>query len=254
MINEIVSDNTYKPRATYIFALCCVMVTLATLVFPNLDAYFGAKDEGNIPLIVRTTVPFQHGFSEMTRLVHLGIMLLLMLFISRPLEKVIGTFRFVLFFGISWVSYVIIHRLLEMQGHGFHTILWAQSVILWYVLGEAKYIKTRSSFQENYRLLRAIIGAMWILAPVMMVFIPLHFKNSASISLFESAWNGNVFHLLGLLLGVLGTALFRPVIRKRMMSFGRKKKFYKESLDNLAFYGCFVIPVWLAIIVFFGRA
>lgn len=253
MINEIVQDSSYRPRATYVLALCCIMVTGATLLFPNLDLIFGAKDPGGIPMLVRLTVPFQHGFSDMgfeavPRLVHLTIMLILFVVVARPVEKVVGTFRFVLFTGVCWAFYALTHRLLELQGHGFHPIMWAYSVVLWYILSEAKFIKTRSSFQEQYRLLRGIILLMWIAAPLMMIFIPLHFKNSAQITLYESAYYGNILHVLGFVLGLLGIVFMRKHIRKRMMPFARKKKFKREPLDNLAFYACFGIPVLMALI------
>lgn len=250
MINELTSDSSYKPRATYIFAFCCLMITAGTLMFTNLESYYGAKDAGGVPFLVRVTVPFQHGFSTIPRVVHISIIIVLFLLIARPVEKVLGTFRFVIFTGVCWGFYVITHRVLEMQGHGFHPIIWSYSIILWYILGEAKFIKTRSSFQENYRMLRAVIGLMWIGAPLMMMFIPLHFKNTAATSLAESLWLGNVFHILAIFLGFAGVLVFKSYIRKRMLYFARKKKLEHSPMDNIAFFACFLIPIFLLSIVY----
>lgn len=253
MINELVQDTTYRPRATYAFAICCIIVTSATLIFPNLDAIFGARESGGISILSRLTVPFQHGFSEMgfgaiPRIVHLILMLTLFVLVARPVEKVIGTFRFVLFTGACWLAYFFAHRLLEMQGHGFHPILWAYSVVLWYILGEGKFIKTRSSFQEQYRLLRGLVLLMWIAAPLMMIFIPLHFQNSAQITLVESAYYGNILLIVGMAMGLIGIVFLRKHIRQRMLVFARKKKLPKEPLDNLAFYATFGVPILLVIV------
>lgn len=253
MINEILQDSSYKPKGTYILALCCLLITAGTMMFPNLDSFYGAKEPGGVPMLVRLTVPFQHGFDFTSRAVHVAIMIILFALIARPVEKVIGTFRFLAFTVGCWAIYALTHRLLELQGHGFHPILWAYSVVVWYILGEAKFIKTRSSFQENYRLLRGIILLMWIAAPLMMIFIPLHFKNSHEISLVESAYYGNILHVLGFVLGIIGVVIFRQAIRKRMLSFARKKKFATSSMDQLAFYAALLIPVCLLSLVFILR-
>ena len=214
MINELTSDTSFRPKATYLFMLCCLLITAGTIMFQNLEAYYGVKDSGGIPILVRTTVPFQHGFNTIPRVVHLCINLVLLMLVARPVEKVLGTFRFALLTGVCWVTYVILHRVLEMQGHGFHPMIWTYSIILWYILGEAKFLKTRSSFQENYRLLRAVIALMWLGAPIMMVFIPLHFKNTSETSILSSLWLGNVFHILSLVLGIAAVLVFKGFIRK----------------------------------------
>jgi len=250
MINELTSDNSYRPKITYVLALCCLMITAGTLMFANLDAYYGASDSGGVPFLVRLTVPFQHGFSAIPRIVHLAIILVLFSLIARPVEKVLGSMRFLLFTGVCWGLYVITHRVLEMQGHGFHPIIWSYSIILWYILGEAKFIKTRSSFQENYRSLRIIIGLMWVVAPLMMMFIPLHFNNTAETSLAESLWLGNVFHILAILLGFAGVLVFKKTIRSRMLSFARKKNFKSSPVDKIVFYAAFLIPLFLLAIIY----
>lgn len=252
MINELTADNKLRPRATYIFACCCLMITGGTLMFPLLESMYGASEFGGIPLITRLTVPFQHGFGFTPKIVHISIILVLFGLIGRPVEKVIGTTRFVLFTGICWVFYVVTHRLFDMQGHGFHPIIWSYSIILWYILGEAKYIKTRSSFQENYRLLRLIISLMWVVAPVMMMFIPLHFTNTAETSLLESLWLGNIFHIMAFVLGIAGIFAFKSTIRKRMLIFARKKKLEYEQYDKLITLSCLLVPIFL-LTVFFLR-
>tara|TARA_B100001939_G_C16939419_1_gene617656 strand:+ start:543 stop:1301 length:759 start_codon:yes stop_codon:yes gene_type:complete len=252
MINELTADNNLRPRATYILAFCCVMITGGTLMFPLLESTYGAGNFGGIPILSRLTVPFQHGFGFTPKVVHLSIMLVLFGLISRPVEKVLGTTRFVLFTGVCWLFYVVVHRVFEMQGHGFHPIIWSYSIILWYILGEAKYIKTRSSFQENYRLLRLVISLMWVVAPVMMMFIPLHFSNTAETSLAESLWLGNIFHILALLLGVAGILFFKPIIRKRLLLLARKKKLENSKYDKKVSFACILIPIFL-LTVFFLR-
>jgi hypothetical protein len=250
MINELTSDNSYRPKITYVLALCCLMITAGTLMFTNLEAYYGASDSGGIPFLVRLTVPFQHGFSIIPRVVHMAIIIVLFLLIARPVEKILGSLRFLLFTGFCGALYVITHRVLEMQGHGFHPIIWSYSIILWYILGEAKFIKTRSSFQENYRLLRIVIVVMWVVAPLMMMFIPLHFNNTAQTSLLESLWLGNVFHILAILLGFAGVLIFKKTIRKRMLGFARKKNLKYSPLDKFAFFAALLIPLFLLAIVY----
>ncbi len=252
MINELTSDNTYRPKATYTLAFCCLMITGGTLMFQNLESIFGARELGGIPPLARMTIPFQHGFSTIPRIVHLSIILILFVLISRPVEKILGTMRFVIFTAICWIFYVATHRFLEMQGHGFHPIIWSYSIVLWYILGEAKYIKTRTSFQENYRLLKVTIVIMWVIAPVMMMFIPLHFTNTSETSLIESLWLGNICHILAIFLGIAGILIFKKRIRKRMINFARKKKLTYSKYDKFAVIGSLLIPLFLLAILFYN--
>lgn len=251
MINELTSDISYRPRATYLLALCCIMITSGTLMFTNLESYYGIKDAQGIPLLTRATVPFQHGFYTIPRIVHLSIIIILFLLIARPVEKVLGTYRFVLFTMICWLIYFVTHRLFEMQGHGFHPIIWSYSILLWYILMEAKFLKTRSSFQENYRLLKTVIIIMWSVAPIMMMFIPLHFTNNPDISMGECLWLGNIFHLMGLVVGLGGIFFFKSHIRQKLLSFARKEKFDVEKRDTAAFLFCLIIPLFLVSIVYY---
>jgi membrane associated rhomboid family serine protease len=250
MINELTADNTYRPKATYILAFCCLMITGGTLMFQNLESIFGARELGGIPPLARLTVPFQHGFSTIPRIVHLSIILILFLLISRPVEKILGTTRFVAFTAICWIFYVLTHRFLEMQGHGFHPIIWTYSILLWYILGEAKYIKTRTSFQETYKLLKVIILSMWIVAPIMMMFIPLHFTNTSETSLIESLWLGNICHILAVFLGIGGILIFKKRIRNRMIKFARKKKLIYSKYDKFAVISCLLVPLFLLAILY----
>jgi len=103
MFSEIYTSKQPAPLQSYALMACSLGVTVATLVFPNLQHVFGSFDEGTdfmqrltVAFQHALTVAFQHGFEWRSSVVHLLIDLVLMAFIAVFTEKVLGAWMFFL--------------------------------------------------------------------------------------------------------------------------------------------------------------
>ncbi|PHQ79228.1 MAG: hypothetical protein COB65_12900, partial [Thalassobium sp.] len=152
--------------------------------------------------------------------------------------------------GISWFLYLLVHRLFEMQGHGFHAIIVSYSVVAWIILLEGSFIKTRSPFEEYYRTLKMVIMLLWAGLLVSMPFVPLHYNSTAQTTMGESILLGNFFFIPAFIAGLIGLVLWRKKMRERLVLFARRKKFYPEKDDRLAGLLSLGIPLYLIALFF----
>jgi len=250
MFSEIFQNRQNVPWQTYMLMLCSVAVTLATFVFPNLRYVYGSFDD-TADFMQRLNITFQHGFETVSALVHLVVDVILIFFLGSYLEKLIGVFRFfsicvtVVFVG------AIVHQLLGLTGHGAAALLWAFMPICWYTLNEGLLLKTRSKFDEFYRLLRSMIMIMFFLFPVFFSIIPIYFDSETSW--YEAMLRGNVMHLTGLMCGFFFLYFFRESIRQRLKQFAKKKKFEAERSDKYAFLLSLFFPFLLLVGLLLSR-
>ena len=248
MFDDIRGDIRLKTYVSYILAACMVVITLMTILIPELNYLYGVGDGPVVNIFVRLTIPFQHGFDDVSSMFHLGFNLIIMWVLGTYLEKVLGSYRFLITTLISFFMYVLFHRLLLLIGHGFTPILMSYSGVMFVVMAEGRYVKTRSMFEDYFKTLRGFQLCIWILLPVLMVFVPLYY-NSLS-SLWENIFYGNITHFVCGAIGVLLGLVFRKHIRKKLTQQTRKKHIKHSKLDRLAVYVAFGFPLYLVLIFF----
>ena len=248
MFDDIRGDIRLKTYVSYILAACMLIITLSTILIPELNSLYGVGDGPAVNIFVRLTIPFQHGFDGVSSMFHLGFNLIIMWVLGTYLEKVLGSYRFLITTLASFFMYVLFHRLLLLIGHGFTPILMSYSGVMFVVMAEGRYVKTRSMFEDYFKTLRGLQLGIWILLPVLMVFVPLYY-NSLS-SLWQNIFYGNITHFI---CGATGVALgfaFRQHIRQKLTQQTRKHYIKHSKSDKLAVYVAFAFPLYLALIFF----
>ena len=248
MFDDIRGDIRLKTYVSYILAACMVIITTITIFIPELNALYGVGDGPAVNIFVRLTIPFQHGFDDVSAMIHLVFNLILMWVLGTYLEKVLGSYYFLLATLASFFMYVLFHRLLLLIGHGFTPILMTYSGAMFVVMAEGRYVKTRSLFEDYFKTLRGVQLGVWVLLPVLMVFVPLYY-NSIS-PLFQNIFYGNITHVLCGATGVALGFVFRRHIRKKLTQQTRKHYIKHSKWDRLAVYVAFGFPLYLALIFF----
>jgi hypothetical protein len=250
MFSEIYTSKQPAPLQSYSLILCSVAVTVATLVFPNLQHVFGSFDEGT-DWVQRLTIAFQHGFEWRSSVVHLIVDVVLLAFIGIFAEKVLGSGLFFVLTVSTLLWYLIVHSVFGMMGHGGSGLTWAYAPVVFYVLNEGRLLKTRSQFDEFFRTLRMILLLMYLVVPVLMSIIPIYFDSETPI--MRSVFYGNLFHITSTLWGVGFVMLFREDIRIRLKQFAKKKKFEPLSSDSYSAIFPWFYPLLLAAGFFLSR-
>lgn len=248
MFDNIRGDIRLKTYVSYILAGCMVIITTITIFIPELKALYGVGDGPEVNIFIRLTIPFQHGFDNISAMIHLGFNLILMWVLGTYLEKVLGSYRFLITTLVSFFMYVLFHRLLLLIGHGFTPILMTYSGVMFVVMAEGRYVKTRSLFEDYFKTLRGVQLGIWVLLPVLMIFVPLYY-NSLS-SLWQNIFYGNITHFICGAAGVgLGLA-FRQHIRQKLIQQTRKRYIKHSKRDRIAVYVALGFPLYLALIFF----
>ena len=126
MFDDIRGDIRLKTYVSYILAACMVIITTLTILIPELKALYGVGDGPAVNIFVRLTIPFQHGFDDMSAMIHLGLNLILMWVLGTYLEKIIGSYRFLVVTLVAFFVYVLFHRLLLLLDNNSFSSLPAQ--------------------------------------------------------------------------------------------------------------------------------
>lgn len=248
MFSEIYGYRQSAPWQTYSLMFCAVMVTVATIVFPNLQHVFGSFDE-NTGTIERVTIPFQHGFDTISALIYLVVDLVIFAIIGIYLEKLIGGWNFFILNLLAMAVYVLMHITFNMTGHGGVGLYYAYTPVVFYTLNEGRLLKTRSVFDEFYSTLRIVLLLMFTVIPVLLSIIPIYFNTELPI--YKSVFLGNLLPFFAVLSGMVFLYLFRENIRLRMKQFAKKKKFEIQQTDKYNIYLALIYPliIFLAFIL-----
>ena len=242
MFSEILGHRTIRAYQVYSLILCSVLVTVSGMVFPNLQNVFGSFDD-HTSTIQRLTIVFQHGFDDLSGMIHLFVNILLFIFIGVSTERILGPFYFFILTNAAILFYIFVHSVFDMTGHGAAGVLYAYAPVIFYSLNEARLLKTRSVFDEMYRNLRNVLLIMYLLFPILMAVVPIHFDSE--LPFLQSLWVGNIFHLSATLLGIVFVFIFREKIRLRLKHFAKKKKFAPEPTDKYAMWFAMVYPFYI---------
>lgn len=251
MFNDIRGDLRVRTYVSYILAICMIGITSITILIPELKTLYSA-DDGSINILIRFTIPFQHGFDSISAVIHLVINLLLLWFIGTFLEKIIGSFRFLMITLASYFFYILAHRLLILIGHGFTPIILSYSGVLFMVMAEGRFVKTRSSSEEYFRTLVGIQVMVWVLFPFVVSFIPLYFDSQMSV--LQNVFYGNITHLIGGVVGILAGFVIRGHIREKLIQHTRKRYLRHGKLDKLAVSFALIFPLYLIFVFFYNPA
>ena len=136
MFDDIRGDIRLKTYVSYILVACMFIITLGTILIPELNSLYGVGDGPAVNIFVRLTIPFQHGFDDFSAIIHLVFNLILMWVLGTYLEKVLGSYRFLITTFVSFFMYVLFHRILLLIGHGFTPILMSYSGVMFVVMAE----------------------------------------------------------------------------------------------------------------------
>ncbi|CAG5079375.1 rhomboid family intramembrane serine protease [Parvicella tangerina] len=248
MFDQIRSDLRIKPRVSAVLVITALLMTVMLIIAPQLRLNYGVHDSLGVSFTTRMTVPFCHGYSTTTTIIHLLANVVLFYFVASFLEKVIGSFRFLVATLISYVAYILIHRLLLMIGHGLTPLIMTYSGMMFIVLFEGRYVKTNTVFDDYYKTLWGIQIALWLVAPVVFSIIPIYFD--AQSDLVGKIVLGNTAHFVCGILGILLGFVFRNHIRKKLVQYTRKKYIKHDWMDDKAWYFSFGFMLFLILKIF----
>lgn len=249
MYDDIRGDLRIKPVVSWLLLFTCLLATGAIFFDARFESIYGVHHTQGVNILSRSTAPFVHGYSPLTSMMHFATTVVLMYFLGTFLEKILGSFRFLLLTLVSISLYLITHRALLMIGHGFTPILMTYSGVLLIVQLEARFVKTNTVFDDYYRLMWTIQVLTWIIIPVVFSIAPMYFDSKAK--LFEILIYGNILHIVGFFSGILIALIFRKEIRDRLVHYTRKKYMLKSKLDSYAWIVALAFPIYLIMIFLF---
>jgi len=248
MLDDIRGNIKLKCYVSYVFMVCMIIITLMSIIHPNLKELYGNNGNIAINYLIRVTIPFQHGFTDTSAIIHLIINLIIFWFFGTFIEKIIGSFRFLILTCLSYFVYLIIHRLLLSLGQGFTPIIMTYAGFIFMILIQSKYLKTKSAFEDYYRLLLGLEIIIWLIVPVIMMFIPLYYDSDSN--LLDAIFLGNIFHIIGGVIGLIMGSYYKKHI-KEMLLHQMKKKYIKHTvLDKYTFLIAMLVPLYLTLIFF----
>ncbi len=248
MLDEIRGNVKLKSYVSYVFIACMIIITSLSIIYPNLKDLYGNNGKIAVNYLLRITIPFQHGFTDVSAVIHLIINLILFWFLGTFIEKVIGSFRFLVLTCLSCFVYIIFHRLLLSLGQGFSPVIMTYAGFVFMILNQSKYLKTKSAFDDYYRLLLGMEIIIWLIVPVIMMFIPLYYDSDSS--LVDAFFLGNIFHVIGGLIGVAMGYYFKRHIKEMLLHQMRKKYIKYSVLDQYSFLIAMLVPLYLILIFF----
>lgn len=250
MFDDIKTSWRPLPVVSIVFIITFTCVTLATVFFDNLKTSMGCYT-GDCNFAQRLTVAYQHGFDNISGMVHLITDIVLFVMLGTFVEKVLGNFRFLILTLVTMVIYTVIHSLFQMLGHGASPIIYAYVPIVFYCLTEGRLIKTRSAYDDHFRELRNVLIVVVFLLPILFSFVPINFD--ANFSWAQCIVYGNLFNLIGFLCGLVFLRIFRKHIRSRLKTVSRKKKFDPDIFEKETRYLAMAIFPFIAMVAFLLR-
>lgn len=248
MFDQIRSDLRIKPRVSAVLVITALIMTISLILAPQLRLNYGVHDSLGVSFTTRMTAPFCHGYSTTTTIVHLIADVILFYFVASFLEKIIGSFRFLIATVLSYIVYIVIHRLLLMIGHGLTPLIMTYSGMMFIVLFEGRYVKTNTVFDNYYKTLWGLQLVLWLIVPIVFSIIPIYFD--AQSDLIGKIILGNTANLTCGFLGIILGFVFRSHIRKKLVQYTRKKYIKHDPIDDRSWYLSFGFMLFLILKIF----
>ena len=249
MFNELRDTDNKRTIVTYIFALTCLAVTSGCLIFTNLQNVFSGGE--NATLVRSFSFIFYHGFDDISSIAHLALNLYFLLVIGTMAEKVLGSLRYLLIMVVTCLVYGSIVYQFDLYGPAATGIIWSLAPIVGYALMEGRRIKTRTMYEEQYTFLRLNLLILITVIPIFNIF--LQFFLRGNISHIEAVYHGLLPFAVTLVIGVLGSYLFQPHIKKRLKSFNRRKKLDLETADTWGHVLSLIFPLYVLLVLFLHK-
>jgi membrane associated rhomboid family serine protease len=268
MFEDIKKDQNRKPILTYFIAIVSALITLATIVFPDLYNVFGSLG-GNISIFKIFSLPFQHGFDRITAIALLVLLLFFWVNIASFVEKIIGPERFTYLVTLVIVLSGVTQFFTGQPGHGLSPLIFAMIPVLFAAMREVVDIKIGNSYDKVYKFLRVLTGTFVLITIVFHSFAPIYFSYNMSedfnkvkkttvlgannydnpvktkksrntqiqsfdgegpvLTLLKNAIFGNLFHVLGLLIGLSFAVKFKKRMGGTFTRFNKRKEFSEKD-------------------------
>lgn len=283
MFDEINKDKNRKPILTYYVAAVATIVTLTTVINPEYSYSFFGSLEGGVSLLSIFTVPFQHGFDQISAIIHLGFSLFFWIILGSFVEKLYAPKKFLLVV----VTVIIINSIYifstGLPGHGLTPLIFSLIPLMIASMMEATKIKLANAYVKTFKLFRNLMGVFALISIVMFSFVPIYFKFNntnrttksvivnknqggikqgvrfkkrelSTVNLFDSEAKryvfGNFMNLVGLIIGFVFGYKFKKRVGGTLNRFNKHKelseKNYKPIYLFIGGYGTYLLIVYIA--------
>jgi membrane associated rhomboid family serine protease len=288
MFEDIKKDQNRKPIVTYFIAIVSAVITLATIIFPDLYYVFGGL-EGKISVFKIFSLPFQHGFDRITAIALLAMLLFFWISIASFVEKIMGPERFTYLVTSVIAACGVVQFFTGQPGHGLSPLVFAMIPVLLATMREVIDIKIGNAYDKVYKYLRILVGVFTLITFVFYSFAPIYFsytntqdevkiKNTTVLkegfstepvrtkkqvktpiqsfdsdgsvsSMFKHVLFGNLFHLLGLLIGLSFAVKFKKRMGGTLTRFNKRKEFsekdYKQAYIFIVLTNIYLVGLLL---------
>lgn len=178
---------------TYTLMALMIITSLAAFIWPPLADYVSGVGELHYVWQPWTAV-FLHGWPGMPLLLHLAGNLILLALVGLPVERCIGSRRFLLITLIAIAVAGMIRWLTGLEFNGASAFIWAYAPLLWWLIRQGK---------ETDKV--ALLWLMWLVVPLAMgIILAINGSNLLAALLL-----GNVYHLSATAVGFAAVWLWQ---------------------------------------------
>lgn len=238
MLSKTVASKSSTP-VTYIYAGCCVVITVAGMFLPFFREYFGIYDQVyEWPQLF--TVGFQHGFDAISAALHLSFNLFILLHLGMLAERLLGSGMTAVTILASMLTYAFVHQEFDMVGHGSSGVIWAFAPVALFAMIESRKADPENASSDHYyRTLRQILFVIWVLVTMIMAGIPMSITDN-QIGMGQALFYGNLFHISATL-----TGFAIAILNKRKIAETIKADIPVRAPERWGVYLILTVPVFL---------
>lgn len=206
-----------RPVVSYAFLALCLLVTVPTLVFPELYDVLGGIEPRRHWWQVFTAA-FEHGWPGFHGAIHLALNTFLIFECGRPCERLLGSGRFLVLGLLALVANAAVLSFTE-GANGSSLVIWSWGPAVFVTLLWAKRRNARVAVTAAYGRIRGVLVLMYGVIVVVMGFIPYLFgwRGNPLVALFL----GNLYHLVATAVGIGFAWWSAGYIGERMARLGQ---------------------------------
>lgn len=226
MLTEFSKDKTRKPYVTIVVVLIAVIVTSINIVSNQFDDFLEKQT-----FLRMFILPFHHGFDFTSSIFHLIFSVGFFWYLSRNIEKVLGTKYFILLFLSAYISTILLQFLFSLRGYGLTPIIFTMSVYVFALMSEAKMIKTNVTHEPFYSRYISMSIAFMLSSLLLFTFLPVYY-DIKSTTLLKGVFDGNFLHVMMTILGLITLIFTKRTIRMSWLRFNKRKSFHPKSKNK----------------------
>lgn len=210
------ADGSNRPYVTYAFLGLCLLVTIPTLLHPELYGVLGGIEprRGWWQLF---TAAFEHGWPGFHGSVHLGLNVFLILECGRPCERTLGSGRF-LVLGLLALGANALTQMFTAGVNGSSLVIWSWGPPLFVALLWARRRDPNVVRNPAYRRLWGILVLMYGVIVLAMALLP--YLSGWRGNPLTALLRGNLYHLVATGVGAVFAISVAGCIRGRMSMLG----------------------------------